>query len=182
MKPLIACLGVSGSGKTSLVNKVSKKYGYEILKSYTTREPRENDPADLNSHTFCDMKEAAFLSEQGQIVCSNWFAGNYYFCTKAQLQTADLYVVDCKGLQDLYRNYTERPIISIYLDVPPEIVAQRMEMRGDDNADILRRLQHDSEAFKDAKDYVDFVCDNSTQDKCNEICDFIDMLFRYYRG
>jgi hypothetical protein len=43
-------------------------------------------------------------------------------------------------------------------------------------------LQHDAEAFKDAKDYVDFVCDNSTQDKLNENVEFIDMLFRNYRG
>ena len=88
MKPLIAIIGTSGSGKTSLVNKISKKYGYSVLKSYTTRAPRENDDADLFSHTFCDMKEAAFFSEQGQIVCSTWFAGNFYFCTKNQLDNS----------------------------------------------------------------------------------------------
>lgn len=182
MKPLIAIIAPSGAGKTSLVNKVSKKYGYSVLKSYTTRMPRENDKADLSSHTFCDMKEAAFFSEQKQIVCSTWFAGNYYFCTKSQLDTCDLYVLDVKGLKDLYRNYHDRPIISILLDVDSSIVAERMSKRGDSDEEIFKRLQHDAEAFKDARDYVDFVCDNSTQDKCNEICEFIDMLFRYYKG
>lgn len=181
-KPLIAIIAPSGAGKTSLVNKVSKKYGYSVLKSYTTRPPRENDEADLTSHTFCSMEEAAFFADQKQIVCSCWFTGNFYFATKEQLDTSDLYVVDVKGIKDLYRNYHDRPIISIYLDVPPEIVADRMSKRGDSDEDIFRRLQHDSEAFKGAKDYVDFVCDNTSQEKCNEICEFIDMLLRYYRG
>lgn len=181
-KPLIVLIGVSGSGKTSLVNKVSKKYGYTVLKSYTTRAPRENDEADLTSHTFCSMEEAAFFSDQKQIVCSTWFAGNFYFSTQSQLDSSDLYVCDVNGLKDLYHNYRNRPILSIYLDVDSSIVADRMNKRGDSDEDIFKRLQHDAEAFKDAKDYVDFVCDNSTQDKCNEICEFIDMLLRYYKG
>lgn len=181
-KPLIAIISPSGAGKTTLVNKLHKCFGYIPLKSYTTRLPRENDDADLLSHTFCDMKEAMFFSEQGQIVCSTWFAGNFYFCTKNQLDTCDLYVIDVKGLKDLYHNYHDRPILSVYLDVDSSIVAERMSKRGDSDEEILKRLQHDAEAFKDAKEYVDFVCDNSTQDKLNENVEFIDMLFRNYRG
>ena len=181
-KPLIAIIAPSGAGKTTLVNKLHKCFGYIPLKSYTTRLPRENDDADLSSHTFCDMKEAAFFSEQKQIVCSTWFAGNFYFCTKSQLDNSDLYVLDVNGLKDLYRNYHDRPILSIYLDVDSSIVAERMSKRGDSDEEIFKRLQHDTEAFKDAKEYVDFVCDNSTQDKLNENVEFIDMLFRNYRG
>jgi ribose 1,5-bisphosphokinase PhnN len=91
-------------------------------------------------------------------------------------------VCDKLGLVKLYRNYFNRNIIAVYLDVPPEIVAKRMERRGDSNEAIMQRLRYDATAFSDAKEYVDFVCDNSTQDKLNENVEFIDMLFRNYRG
>lgn len=182
MKPLICILGCSGSGKTSLVNKISKKYGYIPVKSYTTRQIREGDESDLSSHTFITLKEADLIANSQTIIAQNWFDGNFYFATSEQLINADLYVTDVEGLKGVYRKFTAKPVISIYLDVPPEIVAQRMERRGDNNEDIMRRLQHDCEVFKDAKDYVDFTCDNSNQDKCNDIVEFVDMIFRYYKG
>ena len=179
-KPLIAILGVSGSGKTTLANKLAKKYGYSVLKSYTTRPPRENDEADLSSHTFCTLDEANQMSDR--IVCCNWFSDFFYFATKEQIDAADIYVLDVKGLKDLYSNYYNKPIISIFLDVDSSIAASRMEKRGDSNQSIMARLQHDAEAFKDAKDYCDFVCDNSNQDKCNTIIEFINNLFEFYNG
>jgi guanylate kinase len=180
MKPLIVLVGVSGSGKTTLANKASKMFGLTVLKSYTTRLPRENDSADLSSHTFCALSDAIKMYDE--IICSNWFNNNFYFATKNQIDSANLYVTDVKGLKDLYKNYCNKPIISIFLDVDSSIAASRMEKRGDSNEAIMSRLQHDADAFKDAKDYVDFVCDNSTQDKLNENVEFIDMLFRNYRG
>ena len=181
MKPLIAIVAPSGAGKTTLANKLHKRFGYIPLKSYTTRPPRENDDADLSSHIFCDMNEAESFLKQNQIICSSWFADNFYFCTRDQLNNSDIYVTDVKGLKDLQNNYHDKPVLSVYLDVDSSVVGERMSKRGDNNEVILKRLQHDAEAFKDAKNYVNFVCDNSTQDKLNENVEFIDMLFRNYR-
>ena len=179
MKPLIALVGVSGSGKTTLANKASKMFGLTVLKSYTTRPPRENDEADFSSHKFCTMQEAAFIAENDKIVAKNWFNNYFYFATQSQVDAADIYVVDVQGLKDLYRNYHGKPIISIFLDVDSSIAADRMSKRGDSDEAIFERLRHDSEAFKDAKEYCQYVCDNSSQEKCTRMCEFIDMLMEY---
>lgn len=179
MKPLIALIGTSGSGKSTLVNKLCRKYGYTSLKSYTTRAIRD-DPEDIHTHTFISPDRVA--EYKNEIVADNWFNGSYYFCTKQQLDTADIYVTDREGLIKLYNNYIGKDIIAIYLDVPPEIVAKRMEQRGDSNESILSRLQHDTEAFEGAKEMCDFVCPNLTQEQQGDICEFINMLFKYRGG
>lgn len=177
-KPLILLVGTSGCGKSTICNHLMRKYGYTQVKSYTTRPPRDND-ADLQTHTFITQAEVGQYGDD--IVADCWFNGNYYFATKQQVDAADLYVVDHKGLVDLYKNYFGRNIIAVYVDVPSEIVAQRMEQRGDDNITIMARLQHDAEAFADAKDLCDFVCDNSTQSKLSDIVEFIHGLIEYAR-
>lgn len=176
MKPLIALIGTSGSGKTTLANKLQRKYGYTSVKSYTTRAIR-NDPEDALSHTFISPDRVADYKKD--IVADNWYNGNYYFYTKQQLDTADIYVTDREGLIKIYNNYIGKDIIAIYLDVPPEIVAKRMEQRGDSNESILSRLQYDSKAFEGAKELCDFVCLNCTQEQQGDICEFINMLFKY---
>lgn len=178
-KPLIVLIGTSGSGKSTIVQKLHRKYGYNDVKSYTTRPIRVDDSNDINTHTFILIDDIAEYKDD--IVADNWFNGNYYFATKQQLDMADLYVVDKSGLIKLYGNYFGRDIIAIYLDVPPEIAAQRMEHRGDSNEAIMQRLQHDAEAFKGVKELCDFVCDNSTQEKSMDICEFIHSIMEYRR-
>lgn len=179
MKPLIVLIGTSGSGKSTIVQKLHRKYGYNDVKSYTTRLPREDDPNDILTHTFISIDDIAEYKDN--IVADNWYNGNYYFATKQQLDLADLYVCDKPGLIKLYSNYFSRDIIAIYLDVPPEIVAKRMERRGDSNEAIIQRLQYDSTAFDGVKKLCDFVCDNSTQEQSMDICEFIHSIIEYRR-
>lgn len=172
---LIAILGVSGSGKSTLVNKLERKFGFTSVKSYTTRKPRENDPADLNTHTFITFDDVEQYRDE--IVASCTFNNNFYFTTRTQLAGADLYVIDGCGLKQLKENYNDKQIISIFLDVPAEIVAQRMEQRGDSDEAIMQRLQHDEVVFNGVREMCDFACDNSSQDKMNDNIEFIKMLF-----
>ena len=178
-KPLIALISPSGGGKSTIASKLEKKYGYTQVKSYTTRPIREDDPNDYLTHTFISFADVEQYSDE--IVASNTFNNQFYFATVSQLNANQIYVVDVEGLKQLRENYHEKPIIAIYLDVPSEICAKRMEQRGDSDEAIMQRLQHDADAFAGARELCDFVCDNSTQDKANTVCEFIHMLIEYAR-
>ena len=177
-KNLLCCLiGCSGSGKSTIASKLEKRFGLVSVKSYTTRPIREDDPNDYLTHTFISFADVEQYRDD--IVASCTFNNHFYFTTSKQLSGCDVYILDKEGLKQLRENYHDKEIIAIYLDVPSEVCAKRMEQRGSSDVEIMQRLQHDAEAFAGVKDMCDFVCDNSTQDKMNDICEFIRMLFEY---
>ena len=178
-KPLLALIGVSGSGKSTIASRLERKYGYVSAKSYTTRPIRTEQEGDENTHTFISHAEVA--QYQDDIVAYNVYNGYEYFATRQMLNKADIYVVDVHGLKQLYRNYHDKDILSIFIDCDSSIAAKRMGERGDTDEQIMKRLQFDATEFKDAKDLCDFVIPNETPNAVNDIVDWIDGLFRYYR-
>lgn len=174
---LIALLGSSGSGKSTIANRLEKKYGFISVRSYSTRKPRENDDADLQTHTFITFDEVEQYRDE--IMASCTFNNNFYFATRTQLNNSDVYVIDPCGLKQLKENYKDKQIIPIYIDVPPEIVAARMEQRGDSNEAIMSRLENDKKVFEGAKAQCLYCCPNITQDNMNDICEFIHLLTKY---
>ena len=176
---LITLVGRSGCGKSTIADRLRRKFGYEQAKSYTTRPVRKECEGDINTHTF--ISRAEIDNYEGDIVAYNEYNGNAYFVTHKMLNDVQIYVVDKEGLIQLYKNYHDKDILSIYIDCDSSIVAQRMSERGDDDEAIMKRLQYDSEAFAGVKDLCDFVCTNETQAQMNDIVDFIDSLFKYYR-
>lgn len=178
-KPLICILGRSGSGKNYIANKLIRK-GYTSAKSFTTRPMRPNDENDINAHTFITPDRVSDYKDN--IVADTYFNGAYYFATRQQLNCADIYILDEEGLNQVRNNYTERDILSFYIECDSSICAERMSKRGDADRDIMKRLQHDSEAFANTKYICKFICPNETQEDANDIVDFIDKLFQYYNS
>lgn len=178
-KPLLICLcGMSGSGKSTIANRLERKYGYVQAKSYTTR-PMRNDPEDANTHTFIMPEQVDEYSDD--MVAWNWYNGNFYFATASMLNNVSLYVIDKEGLLQLFRNYHDKDILAIYIDCDSSVAAKRMAERGDSDEQIMQRLQYDTEVFKGCKDLCDFVISNDTNNGVNDIVDWIDGLYRYYR-
>lgn len=178
-KPLLLCLlGTSGSGKSTIANRLERKYGYTQAKSYTTR-PMRDDPEDANTHTFITPEQVDECSDD--MVAWNWYNGNFYFATASMLNNASLYVIDKEGLLQLFRNYHDKDILAIYIDCDSSVAAKRMAERGDSDEQIMQRLQYDAEASKGCKDLCDFVISNDANNGVNDIVDWIDGLYRYYR-
>ena len=179
MKPiLIALLGRSGCGKSTIAERLNRRFGYVQAKSYTTRPMRDNSE-DENTHTFITREQIADF--KNDIVAYNEYNGNAYFVTRKMLEGCNLYVVDREGLIQLYKNYHDKDILSIYIDCDSSIASKRMAERGDTDEQIMKRLQYDEKAFANCQELCDFVIPNEVQNGVNDIVDWIDGLYRFYR-
>jgi guanylate kinase len=179
-KPLLLCLiAKSGCGKSTIASRLERKYNYIQAKSYTTRPVREEDENDINTHTF--ITRAEIENYKDDIVAYNEYNGNAYFATRTMLNNAQIYVVDREGLIQLYKNYHDKDILAIYIDCDSSIASRRMAERGDTDEQIMQRLQYDEKASADCQELCDFVVPNEVQNGVNDIVDWIDATYRYYR-
>ena len=166
----IFCLiGKSGSGKTTIANKLFDKYRYTQIASYTTREPRNPNDTD---HTYVSSQEFDKLTN---MVAFTSFNGHRYCATKEQVDNANLYVIDPYGLEQLKQLYDgEKHIVSIYIDVPMDICLDRMRKRGDDEDKVWSRLRHDDDAFKGILDKCDFTINGNDEFAWYEVAKIIN--------
>lgn len=179
-KPLLLCLlGKSGCGKSTIADRLHRRFGYVQAKSYTTRPIRKECEGDELTHTFITREQITDF--QDDIVAYNEYNSNAYFVTRKMLEGCQIYVVDKEGLIQLYKNYHDKDILAIYIDCDSSIASRRMAERGDSDEQIMKRLQYDAVAFEGCEELCDFVIPNEVQNGVNDIVDWIDGLYRFYR-
>lgn len=164
---IICILGKSGSGKTTVAEKLNREYCLEIVESYTTRTPRYDGE---KGHIFVDLETFKELPNK---VAYNEFNGNHYCATKEQIDNADLYVVDMPGLKQLKELYSGKEVVSIYIDVPMEVCLERMRRRGDSEDKCWERLRHDETAFQGVRGEVDYYVNGIPNDTWFQIASII---------
>lgn len=138
-KPLYLFCGRSASGKTTVAEKLSSRYGYKQVESYTTRKPR-----------FCGEIGHTFISDEefdnlGELAAYTEYNGHRYGTTMEQLDECSIYVIDVAGIKSLLekcKNYN-RPIVIIYFDSTVHTRINRMLDRHDSDMQIISRLLQD---------------------------------------
>lgn len=168
-KRVFLLMGESGSGKTSITKELQNR-GFNILQSYTTRQPREENEF---GHLFCSIEEYEKFKQEDQIVAYSYFNNHHYFSTKEQMYNCDVYVVDPDGIKDLKSKVKDIEFVTIYLKVNWLTRAERMFNRGDDHDKVEDRLQYDFKKFKD-KEYEYAVIN----DDFNKTVDIIEYIIR----
>lgn len=155
-------VGESGSGKTTLAYELQNRFGYKVLESYTTRPKRSENE---QGHTFVDE-----FPNDDTVVASTYFDGNYYWGTKQQVEENDIWIVDIKGVKNIFENYKgDKEIKVVEILVPEMIRTNRMRLRGDDAETVHKRVVNDKSMFSEKEwnsIYIDKVVVNVDFENC----------------
>lgn len=170
MKNIFLIIGESGSGKTTVVEKIKKISNLKAVDSYTTRPMRYRDE---KGHIFVTDKEFDNLIN----ICAYTEINGYrYAATSEQVDKNDIYIIDIKGVNFFKENYTGyKKHRIIYLSCDKEERIRRMRNRGDFEDIIQRRLLHDSVSFLDAKEIAHkIIKSNNIDETAREIVRYIE--------
>ena len=123
-------VGRTGSGKSSLIKKLSEKTGLRPLLSHTTRPKRSETD---NDHTFVSVEEYQQAKENDEIAIDGEIAGNFYYSTITQLYNSDLYTINPEALDRLLElDLPNIRFVTVYISCPDKIREERILKRGDD--------------------------------------------------
>lgn len=166
MKKVFLILGESGSGKTEVTKELHRR-GWNVLQSYTTRQPRQEDEF---GHLFCTVVEYEDFVSNDDIVAYSYFNNHHYFSTKQQMYECDVYVVDPDGIEDLKDNIDDIDFVTIYINVSREI--RYLRMAASRGFRVAReRLKYDEGKFKNKK--FEYAVINDDFDRVVNIIEYI---------
>lgn len=155
---LILLVGASGSGKTAIAKHL-EGMGYNIIKSYTTREPREENEW---GHTFIrinkdwgivdvdgtlvgfenfyppENERYKYIDIDDMIALQQTYSDDIYFATKEQYQGkgTSIYIVCPDGAEQVRENVKDAEVVTIFLMADEEIRYERVRDRGFENNNI----------------------------------------------
>lgn len=127
-------LGRTGSGKSTITQKAAKQLNMKVLKSYTTRQRRENETDENCDHTFISHDEVE--KYRNDMIAYTERVGYCSFATKQQLLDNDFYIINPTGYYELKLKTKDMNVelVTIMVNVPYNDLRQRAKKRGDYDA------------------------------------------------
>lgn len=135
-------VGRTASGKSTLAKNL-EDLGAKILKSYTTREQRNESDTD---HIFITKEEAKTFKNKAARTVIN---GNEYFATLEQLEDSDFYIIDPCGIETFLETMPDTKFEVIYVNTEKSLRKKRFMERGATEEDFLARDNAENEQFTD---------------------------------
>lgn len=172
---MLALIGKSGSGKTTIEDTLIREYGFKRAISHTSREKRVNDVEGVNYY-FVSKAEMERLWETGELVERVDYLDNIYGFVESECKPDRVVAVLPDGLKQLNRR-KDLNIFSVYLDVSYDVRKERMSGRGDSDENVEKRLRNDDEVFAGVESMVDLVINND--DKTIE--EIVDEILKSYK-
>lgn len=166
-KKIVNFIGPSGAGKTSL-GKELLKLGYPELVSHTSREIRLHDgEVEGVSYYFTTADKMIEMEQQNDFIEYAMYSGNHYGLSKREVENKMsmkdiVFVITNKeGNLHLKNHFGEDIIQTVFVYVEPEVLKERLKLRGDSENAIKERLEN-IERTKEMDNYKisDFIIYN----------------------
>ena len=152
---LFLIAGPSGTGKDAAVDIVCRTEGLSKVISRTSRPRRYEDEA---THIFESEEKMRELYYSNLLISRTFFDGHYYGVLEEDIQGHDIFITDIPGIRSIRaeRNPNLHTyVIAVTASEPTRIY--RMTARGDTKESVLRRIEHDRNAFRGLEQLADKV-------------------------
>jgi len=179
---VVAIVGQIAAGKTTLAQ-FMEGHGFRRIVTYTTRPPRVGEKDGVSYHFLTD-KEFADKVQNGYFAETTSYSAKFgnasYGTSRESLETADgvnkVIVLNPQGVVAL--KDAGYDIFVVYLDMPQEVLMRRALQRGDNPAEIGRRIADDTRLFRrleNSGEYVNLTVSNPEL-LPNQICEWIQSV------
>ena len=130
---IFAICGKTASGKSTLARNLNRGENYHLVKSYTTREERQYDPEDRETHIFVnnsfyeENKDKAIAMYDSPSGYHSWVDINSFKEGKF-----NIYVIDPQAVKNDLQPYCEAmgwDLITLYIDLPTNLRLERFVNR-----------------------------------------------------
>ncbi|MCT4790981.1 MULTISPECIES: GTPase [Exiguobacterium] len=180
---IILLIGGSGSGKSSLIKRLRQEYErVRFIPSVTTR-PKRPTEHDGESYHFVDVKTfQQLIQENGFIEYAHVHRAWYGTPRKAYeeiLATDGIVIkdIDPKGATAFKTLFADH-VITIFVSVPPDLMKERLLMRGD-TPEFEARLVDYADAWKE-RDHYDYMIENIDFEQA--YADLLSIISAYIPG
>lgn len=161
---MIILVGHSASGKSTIERYLEEEYGYERIISCTTRPPRAYEKHGVD-YIFMDEGVFAFMKAMDMFAETTTYRGWHYGVLKDRCKEDSLAVLEPKGIQQMIDMFGREKLVIIFVNTDEDVREQRLIQRGDDRAEINRRIMSDRELFGNLSFVPDLVFYNNYETK-----------------
>lgn len=169
-------IGEMGSGKTTIVEALSKELNIPIVKTTTSRPMRDNE--DKNSYNFVDdkyfeiNKDGFIETRHYDTIYGRWYYGLEYSSLEEINYNECLLILTPSSYKNLLNMLSDDIKIKLfYIYLSEEDRLARTKARGDLSDEITRRIEADKIDFKNVLGLNPIIIDNtsSIKDTTNKI-------------